>query len=341
MSVVFVVDSDKSALYTAACARTEVSGGSVVVANQFSSPNSLLIFLLKKKQKTIIFSWRQGLLDCTYSAKGQYLLKKIQERTAIGVLIPDHLGLEQRHWSKELTILGLCDYYMVTSNLLFEKYSQLVPEFPPISILHDLPNRLMIEHTRNNHLKLPHSELRVIWVGNSKWGERQGFHDHKGFQSVIRPLKILIDNCEDNISFEIIDSGVSRMSYELVLQKLHQADVLIQTSNSEGTGLPILEALGLETDVMTTNVGVASEIFSQDHESKFIDRNAENILIKLQKHSKPHPNVLRNLYLEYCQLAKSEKVPEVEIIAKNFSTRSPFNLGVKSKLTWYYRFLMK
>ena len=55
MSVVFVVDSDKSALYTAACARTEVSGGSVVVANQFSSPNSLLIFLLKKKFLRVVY----------------------------------------------------------------------------------------------------------------------------------------------------------------------------------------------------------------------------------------------------------------------------------------------
>ena len=131
------------------------------------------------------------------------------------------------------------------------------------------------------------------------------------------------------------------MSHELVLQKICQADVLIHTSNSEGTGLPILEALGLETDVMTTDVGIAGEIFSKNHESKFINRNADNIFAKLQKYSKPHPNVLRNLYLEYCLLANSEKIPEVEIITKNFSTRSTFNLRVKSKLTWYYRFLVK
>jgi glycosyltransferase involved in cell wall biosynthesis len=217
----------------------------------------------------------------------------------------------------------------------------LMPEFPPKKILHDMPNRKMIEVTRANQLRSKQSKTRVIWVGNSKWGKKQGFHDHKGFYEVVKPLKNLLQNCDSNIVLEIIDSGESRISYELVLQKIRDSDVLIQTSSSEGTGLPLLEALGLETDVITTDVGVASEVLGKGNTSKFIGKNLDEILSKLQKFSKTDPTVLRNLYVSYCQVAESEKIPEVSRTTKTFSTNSSIFLIIQRYVKWYYRFIMR
>ena len=341
MNVLFVVDSKNSALYTAACARTKVGGGSVIAASEFSSAKTLLNFLLRVKPDTIIFSWRQALLECSFSLQNQNLLRKIHESSVIGVLIPDHQGLDSKHWLKELTTLALCDFYMVTNTILFKSYTQLIPEFPPVSILHDLPNRELMEQVRRNSPKLNENALRVIWIGNSKWGERQGFLDHKGFQEVIQQLIKLVDECENHISFEIIDSSVRRIPHKKVLERIRQADVLIQSSSSEGTGLPILEALGLETDVMTTDVGVANEIFFQDHKEKLIDRDPRAILVKLKTYSKPNPSVLRNLYLEYCRIAESERIPDVQLTSITFSTFSTLRTRVRSSLKWRYRFLMK
>jgi hypothetical protein len=341
MNVLFVVDSKKSALYTAACARTKILGGSVVAANEFSSAKALLNFLIKMKPATIIFSWRQALLESSFTLQNQYLLKKIHECSVIGILIPDHQGLDSKHWLRELTTLALCDFYMVTNILLLKTYSQLIPEFPPASVLHDLPDREMMEKVRNTFPKFEQKTLRVIWIGNSKWGERQGFRDHKGFQEVIRPLNRLIDACQDHISLEIIDSGVQRIPREIALQRIRQADVLIQASASEGTGLPILEALGLETDVITTDVGVASEIFFQDHKEKLTDRDPKAIFMKLLTHSKQNQLVLRNLYLEYCRLAESERIPEVLPRNVTFSTFSTLKTRLTSSFKWHYRFWVK
>lgn len=341
MSIVFVVDSNVSALYTAACARTEVVGGSVIAANQFPSPIALLKHLIGMHPNTVIFSWRQGLLDSACWSRGQSLLRLLHERAVIGVLIPDHQGLDSKYWAKECTTLSLCDFYMVTNAKLFKKYQELKPDFPPISILHDMPNRKMIEFTRANHLSLNQTKTRVIWVGNSKWGKKQGFDDHKGFYQVIKPLKKLLQNSDGAIVLEIIDSAVSRNSHELVLEKIRNSDVLIQTSSSEGTGLPILEALGLETDVITTDVGVASEILGQVNTFKFINKDPNEILTRLQNFSKHDPAVLRNLYLSYCQLAESEKIPEVLPSTNAFTTNSSIYIIIQRYAKWYFRYLMR
>lgn len=341
MSIIFVVDSNVSALYTAACARTEVSGGSVIAANQFPSPTALLKYLIVENPCTVIFSWRQGLLDCVCSTRGRSLLNTLREKTVISVLIPDHQGLNSKFWEKEVITLAYCDFYMVTNHLLFKKYSELNPEFPPKRVLHDMPNRRLIEITRANHPRTFQSDLRVIWVGNSKWGNRQGFQDHKGFHSVVQPLKILLENCDSNIVLDVIDSGVSRISHEMVLQKIRNSDVLIQTSSSEGTGLPILEALGLETDVLTTDVGVASEILGEANKSKIIGDNPVEILTKLQEYSKPNPASLRDLYLSYCQLAASEIIPTVSRSTKASINQSSFGLMIQRYARWYFRFLLR
>jgi hypothetical protein len=101
---------------------------------------------------------------------------------------------------------------------------------------------------------------RVIWVGNSHWGKRQGFTDHKGFKEVVVPLQVELREHGDCFHLMIIDSHTNRMSQSQVFDEMLEASFVIQTSISEGTGLPILEGMGLGLIPLSTKVGVFPEL---------------------------------------------------------------------------------
>ena len=81
----------------------------------------------------------------------------------------------------EKKLLEMCHYYYVTNLQLFSHYCNLLPDKKPLGVLHDLPDIQLINKVRQRVNKPKFSEKpKVIWIGNSKWGSRQGVKDHKG-----------------------------------------------------------------------------------------------------------------------------------------------------------------
>jgi hypothetical protein len=337
-SIIFVVDTNSSALFIAAQSRAKLCGGTVIAANSFTSPRALLRFLVAKAPRVILFTWRKALLDITSSKRNFKLLIEIHNHSSIGILIPDHLGLNSEFMESESKALGISDFYMVTSEILLREYECLNKQFLPYGVLHDLPDIELLKLVEKEKPKKINQQLNVIWVGNSRWGKRQGFSDHKGFQSIVVPLLEIVSQHDDCMKITVVDSSAKKLAYRDVLELIRDADVLIQTSRSEGTGLPILEALALRTNVVTTNVGVVPEIL-QAYPGRIALSNPTSFHSALHSLGKQPDLDYEGLLQRYIDTVSRELIPFDQKRNLVFPNERNFWGRMSVSLRWIYRFV--
>lgn len=341
MKTIFVVDNSYSALFIAANARAQVMGAEVVCANTFSNAGRLFRFLLRKEPTVVLFSWRSALFDASMSARFRKEISALHQISRIGILIPDHLGLHSSYWDYEKECLLACDFYLVTSEILYREYSSRLQNFPPVGILHDLPSLDLIKEVANNYPRSSNVKPKIIWVGNSTWGDRFGFKDHKGFKTIIQPLRIILSKHDACMELEIIDSGKKRISHFNVLKKIRNSDVLVQVSMSEGTGLPILEALGLGTEILSTPVGVFNELFEISDIRSLDVLTSENIHLGLHKlvEAEIADGIQSTLkFQKYIGKIVLEKIPLTDKRKIEFLTTNSRKIRIRTELLWLFRY---
>lgn len=254
MKVFFVVDTETSALHTSACQWAKKLGGTTLVASDFSSFGSLLKNLIVNAPDVVVFSWRQVLDLAFLSRENLKKLEHLVTQTRVLALIADHTSNDPERMARDARLLQANVGLVPVSQRLFDQYSNL--GMNPIGILPDMPNVDLIREIRSQHI--PKEVDSVIWVGNSAWGKRQGYVDHKGLRSKFEPFLRLADQSNLRLKSLTIDSSSKRVNQGEVLRSLAGSELLIVTSHSEGTGLPILEALGVGTNVLSTDVGISN-----------------------------------------------------------------------------------
>lgn len=251
---VFVVDEAHSPLWRAARSHATARNIVVISANEFFSANQMANEIASIKPEFIIFSWR-GAFDAVLSSRRARVILRLSN-ARIFLLIPDLIGIH--HVSQiENQRLSMADGVLVTSEELKEKYRTMYGA-ENLQTLHDCPPYEEI-HSLNLE-KITRNPSQIVWVGNSKWGARAGFVDHKGLKSLAIPVIEEMRKVKPDLIFIVIDSAVEKLSYELVLRTIRESACLIFTSDSEGTGLPLIESATLGTPVVTVRVGVAPEI---------------------------------------------------------------------------------
>jgi glycosyltransferase involved in cell wall biosynthesis len=182
------------------------------------------------------------------------------------MLIPDLLGTTPNFFTSEQRLVNVTHGYWVTSQELDDIYTALFPNRKPAGVLHDIPDLSLILKIRALRLK----KSGLIWVGNSKWGSNYGFVDHKGYFEVVQPLE---KRELPTHPFRIKDSAKMRIPNAEIIRKIAESEILIQTSAHEGTGLPLLEALGVGTVPITSDVGIAREVLTGELASLIADRS--------------------------------------------------------------------
>jgi glycosyltransferase involved in cell wall biosynthesis len=228
------------------------------------------------------------------------VIQRISHTTSLAVLIPDHLGNRLTLIDKEKSLLNAIDYFLVTNESLLACYKRDYPEKCK-GILHDMPDVDAIEKVYKSKLD---AGSGVIWVGNSKWGKKKGMEDHKRLYELVYPL------IQMGVGIEIIDSAVNRRQNTDVLNRIVKRKFLIQTSKEEGTGLPILEACALGVIPITTDVGVANELLSEELSSLIVGPNVVDFIAAMEwADNDPHlPNQLKDRFTKYIHLAKQEEL---------------------------------
>lgn len=256
MKVVFVVDELNSALHTSASQWCKSIGGEIYSASHFRSLKHLLVELISQKPELVIFSWRQVLDLAFLSRRNLRLLTLLQSQSRVLALVADHSGDDPARLAKDFRLYEKNIGLVTVTQRLYDFYSGC--GIVPVGKLPDRPNCDLIREVRAESIQRCLNSL--IWIGNSGWGKRQGYKDHKGLHSKFRPFFDRVIELQPDIKGTVIDSAVQKISQREVLRKLAKSEVLIVTSAAEGTGLPILEALGVGTNVISTNVGIAQDL---------------------------------------------------------------------------------
>lgn len=331
----FVSDNPHSALSTVARSRAKNLKASVIYASDFKSPEAILKFISREKYSRVMFSWRGALKEGLKNPRFRDIYSDLATTVTFQCLVPDFVGLETRFLQEEEDLLRSIHGYWVTCEMLFHAYSQSFPSFPPSGILHDMPDDELIGKNYSNS-----QQLQIVWVGNSAWGQRMGFVDHKGFYSLLMPLASRYSLLRPEIKFKILDSHKKRIANQQVLNIIGQSRVVLQTSKSEGTGLPILEALGLGVVPISTDVGVAREVLTGVLSKFIVMPNAVDFQDALDEALRfTDRDCLRDAYLEYLKGAERETISwefhKIEFLKFQVGWRAV----VEIRLLWLYRYL--
>ena len=338
-----MVDRFDSGLGIAALTRADLDSKiHVIAALDFPSSAILLQFLIDGNYKSVLFSWRYLLLELKrdfFLKKSMNLLKLTMD---IGVLIPDYQGvnLERMVLEKnEIEVLEYADFFCVTNSNLEKIYSSLYPSHKFSGIYHDLPSLSNIRLIRSMGIEADPN--KIIWVGNSKWGSRHGYIDHKGLSRIVEPLQEVLRSRSSSYYLEVIDSANFKLDNPTVLQKIAESSFLILCSEHEGTGLPILEAIGLGAKVITTKVGIAPELFHHSGVLAIAENSAESFYEILQSGSldAPRERVI-SVFESYVLRVSEERI--IPIRSDQFACRSRYYSVWRIpllRIKWYLRYL--
>lgn len=321
---VVVVDKRGSALWIAAKNRGKFDSYLVLAALDYSQPRYLVKAILSQHPNLVVFAWRECLRDISNDYFSMKMLRNTRENFTIGVVIPDHIEDSKFNFQRKFHPLTFSDYFLVTSQILFEIYGNSQFFSKLAGILHDLPDYSYIEELNEKSRPIK-SGGSIIWVGNSKWGKKQGYRDHKGLKEIMKPAFKLVQEKEPKYELIVIDSSIKRFENHSVLEMIQSADVLVQTSSTEGTGLPILEAMGLGTLVITTKVGVAPEILTGVLANQICERSPEafaaKILSGIQIEKIPK-RLLQETFRNFLQNCRIESIGPREVLATQGLWRS-------------------
>ena len=335
------MDTRQSALGIVARRRQQIEECDVIYGTDFITPKKLVKHLLNSKYESILFTWKSGLKEIAKSQSTKHLFLRLLVETEVQLLIADHLGLHGEHLIEESKLLQLVGKYWTTSKILFELYSEN-DNFPkPRGILHDLPNVTEIRRLRKNSK----DRNGFIWIGNSKWGERYGFKDHKGKIRFILPIQEKLFVKYPNSKFRIFDSAEILRENDFILKHISDSKILFQTSESEGTGLPALEAMGLGVIPLTSNVGIAPELLTEELDYLICKLSTDDYIERvdlLLNNQKDLYNSLIEIFENHVAKVYLEKAFKNVQVNPNIIATSPDNyfgssLSSLVNCKWFYR----
>nr|QCH03180.1 glycosyl transferase family 1 [Plesiomonas shigelloides] len=257
---------------------------SILCTSKFSDYGDFLEHLnfeVSGKPSIIHFYWRDYLFEALEFSRLNDKFCDVFIKNKITTHIPDHLftSSDPVEYEKRVNMMKFIDGYFTTSSKLFSIYCDQNDFNKPEKIIYDAPK---IDFTRDE-LPSKNEVLKVVWIGNSRWGEHLGFLDYKGLESIVIPAIKKIKKEGFNVEYIELDSYKEKTTHENVLGILRCADVLLISSEEEGTPLPLIEAMANGCAIITTDVGIASEILPEMQKQFIVDRECDAFYEAIKK----------------------------------------------------------
>ncbi len=204
----------------------------------------------------------------------QFLMKAV-----VTSHVPDYLYSSHVELAERLPLFEFVDAYFTTNQDLHQLYRDdpLLPA--PASIIYDWPHLPEPEAINKTAVDEP---LTVMWSGNSKWGEYAGYGDYKGLKGVIEPALAQLKERGFTLRFLCMDSSTKRVEHKEILRQLEQTDVLLIASEEEGTPLTLIEAMSRGCAVISTDVGIVSEVLPESSQALICPRTEDDFAEALQ-----------------------------------------------------------
>lgn len=265
-----------------------------------------------KKESIIHFFWRDYLLECLTFVKLFPKYKGIFLNNKITTHIPDHLFIETNSddYERRIGLMKFVDGYFVTSKKLYDLYAKDHAFNAPFGIIYDNPDVKI----QSESIAEAKEKIKVVWIGNSRWGEYLGHLDYKGLNSVILPALKKFESTGKELIYKEFDSSKEKNTHEVILNYLEGADILLVSSLAEGTPLPLLEAMAQGCAIITSDVGIACEILGEEQQEFIVARNSEafaEALIKLDSNRNLLEKIKRkNKVTYYKKFVESDEISQ-------------------------------
>ncbi|MEZ5501574.1 MAG: glycosyltransferase family 4 protein [Halioglobus sp.] len=228
------------------------------------------VFNIMDEFDIIHFFWRedvQHLLNPEIVFKAATLLRMPPEeffsrirRMVITASVYDHLLLEPEHFPWRERAFWFVDGYSVSSNTLDGIYSDISVFPDPIAVITDGVDTLQFSPINLERLSEPDRPLRIGWVGNSSWGN-DPVRDAKGLKTILIPAIEQLQAEGHAITPHFADSMVRMRNRDEMTEYYSEIDILVCSSEIEGTPNPVLEAMASGLPVISTRVGIVPEVF--------------------------------------------------------------------------------
>lgn len=304
--IIFVVDIRGWAFDNVATAMSRRLGPwadscEVVYWEDFNDPNKLVKHLNGQKPDLIHFFFREhlDLILKTVAGKGGPFTSFCGH--AVTTHVPDYLYSSAFELAARTRLFDFIDGYFTTCRDLFELYSNdplisnpddVIFDWPALDVMPAMPE------------KGADDTLKVVWSGNSKWGEYAGYTDYKGLDGVIMPAIEIAKARFPKIEFICCDSAQEKIPHAEILSLLETADVLLIASENEGTPLTLIEAMSRGCAIVTTRVGIAEEVLPEIQTPYICDRNASafaDALVDICTHREKLKTIQRANFVAYSQ----------------------------------------
>ncbi|WP_158215194.1 glycosyltransferase [Candidimonas nitroreducens] len=199
-------------------------------------------------------------------------------KIVVSTHVPDYLYSSLGELAQRHSLFTYADGYFTTNRDLFEIYSEakIIPK--PDGVIFDWPS---IPNIKNRASEDNGEVVRIVWCGNSKWGEYAGHTDYKGLKEIILPAVHEIQSKHPFVQFICMDSAQKRISHENVLQGLVEADVLLIASIAEGTPLTFIEGIASSCAVVSSPIGIVREVLPKEQHRYIVPRSSSEFFCAL------------------------------------------------------------
>ncbi|WP_318454075.1 glycosyltransferase family 4 protein [Photobacterium leiognathi] len=263
MKILFVVDSPNWAFDNIAKKiRSSINKDvdvKIVYTCDYATYNDFIAYLNSNTNDVDIihFFWRDYLMETLdFAIQNKSDIINVFVNKKITTHIPDHLYLDNHYeLEKRYSILNFVDGYFTTSSKIYKEYVDNRFIQSPLSVIYDNPEIKILPNPKNNP-----EVVKIVWIGNSKWGEHLNYVDYKGLNNIVKPAISKIRKKHKNILYKEYDRAKLHTDHNIILRSLAESDVLLISSVAEGTPLPLIEAMANECAIVTTDVGIASEV---------------------------------------------------------------------------------
>lgn len=251
----------------------------IVYWEDFSSVNKFISYVNSLNADAIHFFFREQLsLIIQNSLKKSKAFEDFCSH-AITTHIPDYLFNDELDLLNRRVLFEFIDGYFTINDDLYQIYNSSVIVPAPWGVIHD-----WIELApKGRKARNVDDKVKIIWSGNSLWGEYAGYIDYKGLETIIRPAIDELKCKYPNVDFICLDSAKSKVSHTEVLELISDSDILLIASEKEGTPLTLIEAMAHKCAVVSTPVGIASEVLPIRQHEFIYQRSSTMLLDKLDK----------------------------------------------------------
>lgn len=294
-----------------------------ILPGSFFNGNMVKLFLFSNKYDLIHFMWRGYLSLLNNEDMDRYIVSmgfkknefydKFINNKIVTATVCDHLYLNEEEYFRTREILKYVKSYFVTSKKLNEIYENINKE-KKYGVINDFVD-LNLFKSNVRKASINKNKFIIGWVGNSNFTGPNGEKDLKGVNNILKPAIKQLINEGYNVELKLADSAEKVVPNDDMPSFYNNIDIYVCTSSSEGTPMPVLEAMASGVPIISTDVGIVQEAFGKEQKMFILHERTIIALKEKIKNIIMNPKIYEILSKENLE---SVKKFSVESISKKY-----------------------